>query len=31
MNAKEMFEGLGYVQEIWCFEDENKITELNYE
>lgn len=30
MSAKEMFERLGYVQEIWCFEDENKIDEIIY-
>ena len=30
MSAKEMFEKLGYKQEIWCFEDENKIDEIIY-
>lgn len=28
--AKEMFKELGYEQEIWCFEDENKIHEITY-
>lgn len=30
MSAKEMFEELGYEQEIWCFEYENKIDEIIY-
>ena len=28
--AKEMFEKLGYKQEIWCFENESKIDEIIY-
>lgn len=30
MKAKEMFEKLGYKQENWCFDDENKIDEIIY-
>ena len=30
MKAKEMFEKLGYKQENWWFENENKIDEIIY-
>lgn len=30
MKAKEMFEELGYKQENWCFDDENRIDEIIY-
>ena len=29
-SAKEMFEELGYIQENWCFDNENKIDEIVY-